>query len=131
MKLLAVVRLRGTVNVKDTIERTFKLMKMDKKNSCVVLSDSKRDMGMINKVKDYVTYGEIDNATLVELLKSRSDEKSPEKAAKEAFEKGVLKVVFRLHPPRGGMKSIKRTFKSKGDLGYRGEEINKLLRRMI
>jgi len=86
---------------------------------------------MINKVKDYVTYGEIDKETLIELLKSRSDEKNPEKAAKEAFDKGELKIVFRLHPPRGGMKSIKKSFKSKGDLGYRGEEINKLLKRMM
>jgi hypothetical protein len=37
---------------------------------------------------------------------------------------------FRLTPPSKGFKSVKLTF-PKGDLGYRGKEINKLLERMM
>ena len=41
-----------------------------------------------------------------------------------------LKPVFRLHPPRKGYEGIKRSFKEGGALGYRGEKINHLIRRM-
>ena len=42
-----------------------------------------------------------------------------------------VKPIFRLHPPRKGYEGIKRTFTVKGALGYRGTEINKLIRRMV
>ncbi|WP_455364897.1 hypothetical protein, partial [[Eubacterium] cellulosolvens] len=43
-----------------------------------------------------------------------------------------FRKVFRLHPPRGGFKySSKRPFKDQGELGYRGEAINKLVDKMI
>ena len=41
-----------------------------------------------------------------------------------------LKPVFRLTPPSKGFKSIKQHW-PKGDLGYRGKEINELIKRMI
>lgn len=42
-----------------------------------------------------------------------------------------LKPFFRLHPPRGGLKSVKKHYTVGGDLGYRGIAINELLQRMI
>ncbi len=42
-----------------------------------------------------------------------------------------LKPFFRLHPPKGGLRSVKRHFNEGGDLGYRGEAINELILRMI
>jgi len=43
-----------------------------------------------------------------------------------------LKPYFRLTPPKGGFKrTTKRAWTDGGELGYRGDEINKLLRRMI
>ena len=41
-----------------------------------------------------------------------------------------LKPVLRLHPPRKGYKTIKRTFPQGGALGYYGTEINTLLYKM-
>jgi large subunit ribosomal protein L30 len=41
-----------------------------------------------------------------------------------------LKPVLRLHPPRKGYRTIKRTAQQGGALGYYGEEINSLLHRM-
>ncbi len=41
-----------------------------------------------------------------------------------------LKPIFRLHPPRKGYEGIKRSFTEGGALGYRGEKINQLIRRM-
>ena len=41
-----------------------------------------------------------------------------------------INSYFRLHPPRKGHKSTKKHY-PKGSLGYHGEDINKLLERMI
>jgi large subunit ribosomal protein L30 len=41
-----------------------------------------------------------------------------------------LKPVMRLHPPRKGHRTLKRTFQQGGALGYYGREINTLLYRM-
>lgn len=42
-----------------------------------------------------------------------------------------LKPFFRLHPPSGGLRSIKKSFEEGGDLGYRGIFINELIMRML
>jgi large subunit ribosomal protein L30 len=42
-----------------------------------------------------------------------------------------VKPFFRLHPPKKGYRrSVKRPYNNKGELGYRGEAINELARRM-
>jgi large subunit ribosomal protein L30 len=60
-----------------------------------------------------------------------------EKFANELIEKKIkinkiekIQPVFRLTPPSKGLKSVNQHYPS-GDLGYRGKEINELLRRMI
>jgi large subunit ribosomal protein L30 len=42
-----------------------------------------------------------------------------------------LKPFFRLHPPVGGFRDVKKSFAEGGDLGYRGPAINELIARMI
>jgi len=41
-----------------------------------------------------------------------------------------IKPVLRLHPPRKGHRSIKRSVKQGGELGYHGAAINELLYKM-
>ena len=84
-------------------------------------------MGMLNKTKDFITYGEIDEDTLKELREKRL-EKTKDKQGKE-----VEKKFFRLSPPRGGFerKGIKASFNIGGVLGPRGDKINDLIKRMI
>ena len=108
---------------------------------------------MLQVVKDYVAFGEIDAETLAMLLRNRgkligdkplTDEYVKEKTGYdsiEEFAKAVvegkaslkdlsdLKPVFRLHPPRGGLKNIKWHY-PRGSLGYHGKDINKLLYKM-
>ncbi|MEM5793856.1 MAG: 50S ribosomal protein L30 [Candidatus Aenigmatarchaeota archaeon] len=150
--MLAVVRIRG--KARKEIEDTLQMLRLKRVNNCVILPENDSFKGMIQKVKDFVTWGEIDRETLVELLKKRlrtlGDKRVDEKVLKEItnfdnfedfasallegkiklkdFEK--LKPVFRLTPPSKGFKSVKEHF-PKGDLGYRGKEINELLKRMI
>lgn len=92
---------------------------------CVVVPKTPSMLGMIVKVKDYVTYGEIDKETLA-LLKKRE-----ETAMKDGKE--TPKKFFRLSPPKKGFgrNGIKRSFNIGGALGYRGAEINNLIKRML
>ena len=111
-------------------------------------------MGMIRKVKDYVAYGVAEADVLATVLESRgrltADEKLTDAYVKEnsqyadieSFAKAIcageaeitdlpgLKPVLRLHPPRKGYKSIKRTYQQGGALGNYGAEINGLVYRM-
>ena len=67
----AVVRVRGTVNVRRDIQETLRMLRLTRINHCVVIPDTPQYRGMLKKVKDYITWGEIDEETLKELLLKR------------------------------------------------------------
>ncbi|MBN2109692.1 MAG: 50S ribosomal protein L30 [Methanosarcinaceae archaeon] len=152
--MYALVRVRGNVNVRGSIEDTLKMLRLHRVNHCVLLSDDPHNKGMIQKVKDYVAYGPISVETLTEMLKNRGMLQGGEKltdeyvaentgfSSIEEFAQAVidgkatvkdvpkLKPVFRLHPPRKGHAGIKRTAQQGGILGNNGEDINLLLKKM-
>ena len=117
MSNIAVIRIRGQCKTRETIKGTLNMLNLFKKNFCVVLPNDKNVIGMVDKVKDFVTWGEIDDDTL-KLLKDKRDEG---------------KKFFRLNNPRGGFerKGVKQSFSFGGVLGYRGVKINDLIKRMI
>lgn len=142
MSKIAIIRIRGNVNLRKEIKDTFSLLRLYRKNFCIVIENNPSLIGMANKVKDYVTYGEIDDETYKLLIEKRGEEfKGREKDSKGKIEykKFVLingkklKPFFRLSPPRGGFerKGIKVSFKAKGALGYRADKINDLIKRMV
>ncbi len=148
VKPMAVIRIRGNVGVREPIERTMQLLKLKKVNNCVIVPYNKYYKGMLQKIKDYATFGEISKDVFEKLLFKWGRIEGDKKVTPEYLkEKGItvddlyslkvkfkdvgIKQPFRLHPPRKGYKSIKRPFTMKGDLGYRGEKINELLERMI
>jgi len=120
--MYAVVKVRGSVKVREDIKDTLKMLKLKSVNNCVVIPETKTYIGMLKKIKDYITWGKIDKKTLSKLLEKRG------KIKLEDFEK--TKPVFRLNPPRGGYKATRLPY-PKGDLGNRGDKINELLERMI
>ena len=149
----AVVRVRGQVNVKPKIKETMRLMRLNRVNHCVIIPENDTYQGMLNIVKDYVTWGEVDHETTQIVLESSAKKSGRQNFTKndlkgtafktiKALAKGLsggkatvsdipaLKPIFRLHPPRKGYEGIKRSFKEGGALGYRGEKINQLIRRM-
>ena len=142
--MYAVIRIRGRMNIRKGIEDTLKMLRLHKKMHCVLLkSDDKVTRGMLRKVKDYITWGEISDENLKLLIQKRARKKGNERLDKSEAEvifdkvktekKMVLDVkpIFRLTPPsKGFKKSIKNHF-PKGELGYRGEKINDLIKRMI
>ena len=155
--LYAIVRIRGIPDTPYDVEYTLRLLRLVRKHHCVLYLDKPSIKGMLYKVKDWVTWGEVDRDTLVLLLRKRgrvvgdrplTDEFVRQKLRLSSVEEladkllsGELeyhklesygvKPVFRLHPPRGGFRSIKKPYAAGGDLGYRGPAINELLRRMI
>lgn len=152
--MYVVVQVRGVVNCNREIKDTLKMLRLHHINHCVLIPDTPAYLGMIRKVKDYVAYGEIDSEILGTILTTRgrltgnlrlTDEYVKENSkfadikalaaaicAGEASMTDVpeLKPILRLHPPRKGFKSIKRTFQQGGALGNYGSEINSLLYRM-
>ena len=154
-KLLAVIRIRGTVNVPEPARDTMALLDLHKNCHATLIDDRPSYLGMLRKAQVWLTWGEIDFKTLVELLRRKgrlkgnkpiTDDyarklgfKDLEDLAKAIYELKVdfrklpdVKPVFRLHPPSGGYKGkIKRSYKEGGVWGYRGEAINDLLKRMM
>lgn len=157
-KLYFVVRIRGAPGMRRKILDTLKMLRMHKVNHGVLLLGKKSYKGMLQKCNNYITYGEINEETLISLLKERGkiigDHPLTDSSLKDLmgyesikeFAKALLdgeiqykendlnkiKPVFRLHPPRKGFKgTIKRHKKEGGALGYIGEDINQLIQRMI
>ena len=157
MALYAIIRIRGTVDVPPKVRTTLRLLRLVRKFHCVIYPKDSTIDGMLQVVKDWVTWGEINRETLKELILKRGrligNKPITEEAIKKIFKVNnidelvdallqgkikwhkydeYVKPVFRLHPPIGGFKgSIKKPFGAGGELGYRGDKINELLRRMI
>lgn len=112
--MIAVVRIRGIRNIKPVIKKTLELLKLEKPNYCVVLSPTPQIMGMVNLVKDYVTFGSIKKETQDLLAKKRGREGSK---------------AYRLKPARHGLKNIKLAYPL-GDLGKR-DDMDSLIMRMV
>jgi large subunit ribosomal protein L30 len=119
---IAVVRIRNISKADRKIRETLRMLKLHKSHTCSVWDRTESILGMIDKAKDYVTYGEIDEETLKMLIEKRG-KKGNEGKTRE----------FHLNPPRGGFerKGIKHSFGQGGALGYRGKHINELIRKML
>jgi len=117
MTKIAVIRISGMVNIGGIVAETLSRLKLRKKYSCVVLENpNKEQIGMIEKVRSFVAYGNIDEETYKKLNEKR---------------KTRIKNFFRLHPPRGGIDSKLYFGKKKGVLGDNGDKINNLIERMM
>ncbi|MBI4021685.1 MAG: uL30 family ribosomal protein [Candidatus Aenigmarchaeota archaeon] len=109
--MFAIVRIRATVNRNQRIEDTLRMLGLHRANRCALHPDTPTVRGMIRKVENWVTWGEVDRE-LEKTLEARGGRN------------------IRLPPPSRGYRSMKFMF-PKGSLGYRGEKINDLLRRMV
>ena len=141
-ELVAAVRVRGNPKVKKEIRDTLKMLRLNRVNHCVLVPKTPDFEGMLRKSMNYVTYGEIDRDTLEALILKRGrkpgNKRLEKQEAKELAGKAMkvelkgshMVPVFRLSPPSGGHSEIRRLY-PKGSLGYRGGDINKLLKRMM
>jgi len=151
----AVVRIRGHAKIRSDVVETLGQLRLTRVNHCVILPEDSTMRGMLQKVKDYVTWGEVSPETIARMLLQRGELDAGAQLTDEfvrtrsahpsllAFAKAVgkgeakladlpsLSPVLRLPPPRRGYGNIKTTFRQGGNLGYRGPAIEALLERML
>ena len=112
---IAVIRISGVVGLRRNITETLHRLRLRRKYSCIVIEKpTKEQLGMVNKVRDFVAFGEISDDMYKELVEKR---------------KTKIKNFFRLHPPRKGIKS--KLHFPKGVLGDHKDKINELIGRML
>src|SRR6185503_1140777 len=66
-----IIRLRGTQNLNPKTKDTLKFMRLNRVNHAVVLPQNATTKGMLQVAKDYVTWGEVDAATLAGIIRAR------------------------------------------------------------
>ncbi|HLA23151.1 MAG TPA: uL30 family ribosomal protein [Candidatus Nanoarchaeia archaeon] len=138
--MICIIRIRGRVGINERMNETLNRLRLKRKFACVVIKDTKENLGMIKKVKDFVAFGKISDGIFEKLLEKRgklADTKTKMDARKiiEELKKGKtyadlkIKPFFRLHPPRKGINS-KLPF-PKGVLGNHKDKIDNLVERML
>jgi large subunit ribosomal protein L30 len=154
-KILAAVRVRGTISAQREARETLQFLHLGHTNHAVLLDDRPAYKGMLKRVQNYVTWGEVDKETVLIMLQKRARLAGDKKLTDEYLQKISYKSfdeladaivtgkvefaklpdmqpLFRLHPPTKGYKGkTKKSFRSGGEAGYRGEEINALVKRML
>ncbi|MGD6806155.1 MAG: 50S ribosomal protein L30 [Candidatus Bathyarchaeia archaeon] len=153
-KCLVVVRVRGTVSALKETRETLELLRLTHTNHAILIDNRPAYKGMLQRASNYVTWGEVTKETLVEMLTKRGrlagDKKLSENLEKVGY-KSIdeladalvnckvsysklpgIEARFKLHPPSKGYKGLtKKSFRTGGEAGYRGEAINDLVKRMI
>lgn len=154
-KCLAVIRVRGSSGVFRDIKETLKMLHLTRNCHATLIDDRPSYLGMLRKVQNQVTWGEVSKDSTVQLLRERGklvgNKKITEEYLKEIGYKSLddlaeaihkteveltrlpnVKPVFRLHPPKKGFKGkVKKSYAAGGVTGHRGEAINNLIKRMI
>jgi large subunit ribosomal protein L30 len=154
-KCIVAVRIRGTISAPREVRETLQMLHLTRNNYAVLIDDRPSFLGMLTTAQNFITWGEATQETVNMLMKEKgkllgnkklTDEyakktgyKSLEGLAEAVFDCRVeywklqnIQPVFKLHPPTKGFKGkIKRSYGVSGELGYRGEKINELIKRMI
>jgi large subunit ribosomal protein L30 len=151
----AVIRLRGQTKLRHDQKKTLESLRLLKVNHATIVPETDEYEGMLSKVEHFVTYGELSPEMVEELLAERgrvgggdplTDEHVNENTKyddREGLAEALvdddvdvgrldgIKPVFRLAPAKGGLSNTKRHVNEGGSLGYRGEEIDDLIERML
>ena len=149
-----VIRVRGTTGVIKNIADTLDMLRLNRINHAVLVKENSSYEGMLQKAKDYITWGEITPEVLTKIIAKRgrivggslvTDEYVAENSDYDSIEKlayGLINSeikladlnitpVFRFHPPRKGYENIRLSVKEGGSLGYRADDIENLALKMI
>jgi large subunit ribosomal protein L30 len=154
-KCIAVVKVRGAIRAQREARETLDMLRLARTNHAVLIDNRPAFMGMLKRVQNYVTWGEASKETVALLLQKRGrlagDKKLTDEYAEKIGYKSIgelaeavasckvehrkmpdMQPVFKLHPPTKGFKGkTKKSYRSGGEAGYRGERINELIKRMV
>ncbi len=62
--MITVIRITGDVGLRKDVAETLNRLRLRRKYSCVVFENlTKEQLGMIEKVRDFVAFGDIDEKT--------------------------------------------------------------------
>ena len=149
-----VVRIKGQADVPHWATTTMELLKLEKKYRATILPAKDNTLGMLNKVKHYISWIELDAGLAKDLLDKKARKSGYKKITGDdlkelgfastdelaaALSEGKaalsklkpLKPWFALAPPRYGFKrSTKRLYGQKGVLGE-NKELGTLVRNMM
>lgn len=149
-----VVRIRGQADVPHWATNTLKLLKLDKKFRATIIPAKENTLGMLNKIKHYISWQEIDISTTKELLDKKGRKSGYKKITTEDLSEIGFKTIdelassltegksslsklkplkpwFALAPPKHGFKrSTKKLYGQKGVLGH-NKELVTLVKRMM
>jgi len=78
-KLIAAIRVRGRVNVRESIRNTLERLNLKRVNNLALIKGTSSTIGMLHKCNDYITYGEVSKDTLAKLFAKKGialDDKS-------------------------------------------------------
>ena len=73
MHRIAVIRVRGKANVNKEIKKTLEMLRLKAQNHCVIIKDTPAYLGMLQKAKDYITWGSITKEDVSLLLRERGE----------------------------------------------------------
>lgn len=154
---LLAIRLKGSFATPWPLERTLDALRLRSRFNAVLLENTPATIGMLRKVKDYVTWAEAQTSDIATVLRERgelsggaemTDESIRDKFGEASIQELALALtqgritlqelrrkglnpVFRLHPPSSGFEgSGKRPYGSGGELGKRQSPLSSLLARM-
>lgn len=155
MPAYVAVRLKGHRRIRSQTEDTMRSLRLTRANHAVVIPATPEWKGQLLNAKDYITFGTIEAPEIAALIRARGRLEGDEPVTDEVVAKGTkyksidewataiaageskysdlegVTPIFRLHPPRKGLKSLKRHVQEHGDLGNRGAAMKDLLARMM
>jgi large subunit ribosomal protein L30 len=153
-KILLVLRLKGTVDVRNPVKKTLNQLHLKKKFSATILPDRPEIRGMLRTSKEFIAWSPVSSSVISNLLKERGRKtgwssitvadvkkmgfknftdmaKSLEKGDKTLSSIKDMKPYFSLPPPRGGFKrSTRRNYGQGGILGE-NPELTSILEQML
>ncbi len=155
--VLIAIRIRGEPNMRSDIMLALESLRLNRVHTAALLRADPEVLGTLHKVKDVVVWGEVQEPTVVELLKKRAKMKGGGTLSEDFIKKklklsdfgalarailnGDLRLkdipglipYFRLAPPsRGYMLKTERVKRGKREItGYAGTAINEFTLRMV
>ena len=70
---IAIIRIKGPNKTGDKKNDTLDMLKLFRKNFCVIIENTPSMMGMVKRVQDKITWGEVDDSTIKELTEKRGE----------------------------------------------------------
>jgi large subunit ribosomal protein L30 len=154
-KCICAVRVRGVIRASREARETLQMLHLTRNNYAVLIDDSTSFLGMLKEAQNFITWGEA-SREIVHTLISKKGRLVGNKRLTDGYSQSIgfeslqelagaifncriqywklanVQPVFKLHPPSKGFKrKIKKSYSMGGELGYRGEKINDLIKRMV